>query len=397
VTDTKTRRRVVGDLRPSQLVYSFGVGAVIDLPHMSAMVLGLDAWEDAYTRLAALEAPVPVIEEPRLLAAVKERLGSQVSELRGPPIAPEDSSPANGRFAPGGSPSRGIGVPVGPFPRWMVCPTCRLLAPLSSGLFKLRVHPYRRVETSYVHESCKTPNRPVLPARFLVACEHGHIDDFPWKEFVHHGETSCPARFRLYEYGSSGDARLIEVRCVECGANRRMSDAFGGAGEALGTCSGRRPHLGDREDKPCDKAPRTILLGASNAWFPITLSAMSIPPVGSELTKLVHERWSDLEDIENITFIERLRRRNLLGAFARYSAEDLLQAIQARRSDDDNGVADPLDLKSPEWEAFTNPLPDRNSNQFLLREVTPPALFAHLIERVVLVQKLREVRALTGF
>src|SRR4051794_21919362 len=110
MTDTRTKRRVVGDLRPSQLVYSFGVGAVIDLPRLQAMVLGLDAWEDAYTRLGALEAPVPVIEEPRLLAAIRERLGPQVSELRGPPIAPDDSTQGKGMFAPGGSPGRGIGV-----------------------------------------------------------------------------------------------------------------------------------------------------------------------------------------------------------------------------------------------------------------------------------------------
>lgn len=42
-------------------------------------------------------------------------------------------------------------------------------------------------------------------------------------------------------------------------------------------------------------------------------------------------------------------------------------------------------------------MPERNSDQFLPREVAPPPRFAHVLERVVLASKPREVRALTGF
>jgi len=35
----------VGELRPSQILYSFGVGAVVDLPNISVIVMGLDDWE----------------------------------------------------------------------------------------------------------------------------------------------------------------------------------------------------------------------------------------------------------------------------------------------------------------------------------------------------------------
>ena len=80
-----------------------------------------------------------------------------------------------------------MGVPVAPFPRWMLCPWCRLLAPLSSGLFILKLDPYRPDRRRYVHRTA-LPGKPptVVPARFLVACEHGHLDDFPWV-FVHGG------------------------------------------------------------------------------------------------------------------------------------------------------------------------------------------------------------------
>jgi hypothetical protein len=29
-----------------------------------------------------------------------------------------------------------------------------------------------------------------MPARFLIACPAGHLDDFPWEEYVH-GGSAC--------------------------------------------------------------------------------------------------------------------------------------------------------------------------------------------------------------
>lgn len=65
-------RHTVGDLRPSQLLSSFGVGATIDLPHLPTLVLGLDDWDTSY----ALRAE---IGEARLLAAVRAHPGLRVA------------------------------------------------------------------------------------------------------------------------------------------------------------------------------------------------------------------------------------------------------------------------------------------------------------------------------
>ena len=71
----------VGELRPSQILFSFGVGAVLDLPNLSVMVMGLENWNTQN----ALE-----LNEPRLLAAVRKELGSQVKRLLSPPTPPEN-------------------------------------------------------------------------------------------------------------------------------------------------------------------------------------------------------------------------------------------------------------------------------------------------------------------
>ena len=52
-----------------------------------------------------------------------------------------------------------VGVPVAPFPRWMVCPACQYLGPSSSDLFELKTFPYRPDKTCYVHKNCRMPGK----------------------------------------------------------------------------------------------------------------------------------------------------------------------------------------------------------------------------------------------
>src|SRR5579885_1786191 len=73
---TRTR---VGEIRPSQLLRDFGVGALIDLPNISAVVLGLEDWESYYQQAQE-------ISEERLLTFVRWWLGQQVARLRTPPV-----------------------------------------------------------------------------------------------------------------------------------------------------------------------------------------------------------------------------------------------------------------------------------------------------------------------
>jgi hypothetical protein len=68
----------VGELRPSQILFSFGVGAVLDLPNLSVMVMGLEDWN---TQQGVVE-----LGEQRLLAAIRRELGQQVKKLLAPPI-----------------------------------------------------------------------------------------------------------------------------------------------------------------------------------------------------------------------------------------------------------------------------------------------------------------------
>lgn len=380
----------VGEVRPSQVIFSYGVGALVDLPHLSVIVMGLDDWtvDGGLAR---------VIEEERLLRAVRSQLGNQVQKLLAPPAV----QPGSGPIDPFSDLAR-VGVPVALFPRWMLCPRCQRLSPLSSGLFTRKDDPYHPERTRYVHVGCEADKQPiVVPARFLVACEHGHLDDFPWVEFVHRGPTTCATQLRLIEYGPSGEARDLVVRCDTCEKSRRLSDAFGEEGRArMPKCRGRRPHLRDFDPQNCDEQVRAILLGASNLWFGDTVVALAIPTESVKLAQLVESKWTSLQQVPNEQFITLMRGMtpNPFGEFIGYSDAEIWQAIERRRAQAQSGESDdPVDLKGREWEQFAHPASHTPSKDFRLREVAVPSGFDQSIARVVLVERLREVRALIGF
>jgi hypothetical protein len=81
----------------------------------------------------------------------------------------------------------------------------------------------------------------------------------------------------------------------------------------------------------------------------------------------------------------------------RWTDDEIWNAIEEHRAHTAQAVPDVTSLRLPEWQAFTRAHPARQSEDFRLREVSVPDEFAGLLSRVVLVERLREVRALAGF
>jgi len=376
----------VGELRPSQLLWSFGIGAVVDLPNFSVMVLGLNDWDEGHTQQ---------ITEERLLAAVHRVLGPQVKKLAAPPMPPESDRPID----PTGEEAR-IGVPVVVFPEWFRCPVCQLLAPIGTRLFEFKENPYRPDLARYIHSGCPRARGPTaIPARFLVACERGHVDDFPWTYYVHRGGAACRGTLTFYEVGASLETANLFVKCNECDKSRSMIDAFDRDAHALPRCRGRHPHL--RESKPsCPMPLRAILLGASNSWFPETRTVLSIPTHGEKLEQLLDENWSILEAATSLEVLRGFRAIGQLREFAGFSDNEIWAGIESKRAESNGPAADDrreLDLKRPEWEVLSAPDDALNSKDFMLTPTDKPSRYTHEIAAVVLAERLREVSALVGF
>lgn len=378
---------LVGEVRPTQLLWTYGPGALIDLPNLSVITMGLDRWE---------ENRCPPIEEARLLEAVRRVLGPQVRRLRMPPVA-ED------RWVNPFAAEAKVGVPVRPFPRWLRCVRCGLLAEFDSGLFTIKENPYRPDQTHFLHTTCeKGSNSDAVPARFLLACRNGHLDDFPWHWFVHGGASGCKGTLRFFERGASLQTENLWVKCDACGAARSLVHAFGvEARDNLPACRGRHPHL-DAYEEGCDEEARAVLLGATNSWFAITLSVLAIPYTGDSLSQMVEDGWEDLADVESEAelrgILKAFRKRGVLQGIERYEVADIWKAIEQKRTGTGGTPTVAVaDVKLPEWEVLTASSPPADWPHFLSERISPPPKYSPFLDSVLLLKRLREVDALIGF
>ena len=127
------------------------------------------------------------------------------------------------------------------------------------------------------------------------------------------------------------------------------------------------------------------------------ISALSVPQASDDLGRLVEDNWAVLDKVTSIDVLKAFRLIGQLKDFSKYSDGQLWDAIQKKIQGTDEEVEDPDDLKSPEWKVFSNPTKAKESRTFKLRTVDPPTGFTRYFEKIVLAEKLREVRALVGF
>jgi len=380
----------VGTIRPSQLMYSYGVGSVVDLPNFSVVIGGLDGWDFSAT------GQTPLVEE-RLLQAVRYR-HQQVTELRPAPWLPPQAG-AN-VFA---DPAR-VGVPAYVFPRWLRCTRCDRLAPVESGLFQLKSNPFRPDQTRYEHPNCDRSRggRPpkAIPARFILACPKGHLDDFPWEAFAHRfGPCTGKPLLTFKDVGTGSRSTDAAVFCETCRKSAGLAAAFGdGAAESIPRCRGRHPHLRRFDENGCTEQARAMLLGASNAWFPKTLSALALPVGGGDKTaEVVDDNWAILNRVGSRAELDIFIRANplLQAALASLSLERVWEVINARGNA--TAPTDAVNLLEPEWQLLSNPSFAPQTSEFRLRDEGAPTVFTGSLTRVVAVERLREVVALVGF
>ncbi|MDD5865992.1 MAG: hypothetical protein PUD07_05915, partial [bacterium] len=172
-------------LRQSQALSTFGVGAIVDYNQQSLIPTYL--W--ARTRPEGLGSP---IEENYLLNEIK-RSYPELIELYPYPEARTDPS------------IRGMNLSARRFPNWLYCPTCGKLKRYASWLSLFREKfPSEPTEWFSGRPYCplcralKKHRVPLMPPRFIVACKHGHLSEFPWVEWCHDDmHSTCCADLRI--------------------------------------------------------------------------------------------------------------------------------------------------------------------------------------------------------
>ena len=399
-----------GPIRRSQMISPFGVGSSVVLPDGTSVISGgLDHWfkrEDSDFD----DRPVD-IEEFKVREWRLERLLG-VSHFR---LPPDHRRSVLGQPLPNSY----LTVPFLRFPRWHQCSrrSCGRLK--ESALFRQR---------TLTCDRCKGQGRSenMTQVRFVAVCDDGHIQDFPWLEWVHRQHNpNCRGPLKLISSGSISIAGH-KIRCEGCDvADRSMSgSAYATQGgqttnltkrlskEGPFTCRGLSPWLGDENGSECNRPLHVALRAASNVYFSHVKSAIYLPRSGvpSELFGLLTSPpISYYIDLIAKTLKAQVTPDMLLGntefatILSKYSKAELRAGLDLLEED--------TDPAKPQAELETNEGDFRRQElRELTRDRSDPDLVVQSeemdgygfptswgIDTVKLVVRLRETRVLSGF
>ena len=367
----------LGKVRRSQLISTYGIGAIVDLEKGSYMPMGLEDWESV-TRLPSL-----TISEARLQA----QLG--VTHFRLPPVS-EDVG-VSGYIDPAHA------APAVRFPEWHQCRYCNRIG-TEGNPFQLAIDGIR---LECVACSGRGKKSYPTPVRFIVACRKGHLDEFPWIWWAHRrrddGACSQPA-LELKSRGKSAALADLYVRCKTCGSSESMGDAFRTDSLRGINCYGIRPWLHDRQAN-CDAPPRVIQRGASNVHFAVVASALSIPPVSQGMFQIIEGQWLTLSAIPEEAVLPVLNSLATQygvppdGLMAAFREKRKIEGAQGERTDADSRAEEYAALSS----ARDDPVVGGIVPQFTNLVSEPPDALSPWFDLIGEVSRLREVRALAGF
>ncbi len=374
--------RANGTIRQSQIVTTFGPGATVDLPDHGVIVGGLEFWEGEKTQ----------IFEERLVGKLEQLLQTQGLKLFAPPVEVDDPR----------APRQGITAFV--FPEWFVAQ----YEDRSRG-WRARPLVHRRGLEKGKFRTPERKNVQVVPIRFVQACKNGHISDINWPRFVHPPQQQCTRQLWLEERGTSGDLADVFVRC-ECGAERSMMHGRRPGPDTLGYCNGARPWLGPQAAEPCKgesgnpQLNHLLLRSASNAYFPQILRVISIPDQDQALREAVAKVWDAFGPlIQGMEQLPLFRQSPAFGPLIReFTDEQVWRELQRRRG----GATGPSKtIKQVEIETLLSSRAEVGEDapvgaDFYARRFALPAAPSgpmSLVDRVVLLHRVRDVMALVGF
>ncbi|WP_373205616.1 DrmB family protein [Clostridium tertium] len=406
-------------IRASTLVFPFGPGAMIDMPDWVLMTASAEYWD-----------------KKKLTSIHDERL-EKVLGVKGfkSPVVKEDNNDSDEDN------NDKLYIPFVQFPTWYFCPRCRTFKTLKewdkdykkvNGEDEIMKRP---VCSNLITKTNKTCRVKLAPARLVVACANGHIDDFPWIEWTHfkNNKKICNnPKLVIKTSGVSSGLEGISVECKTCNARVSLSGTFTSNDKnefqqlenkinkspekfldkdktISFKCSKNRPWDGT-SDKECGLYPKTVQRGAINIYFPKIESSIVIPPYSDKFTKSVEESYEferliiKLEDEDREDKIKEI----IDNASKKISREielneKIVKKIILRKlenvEDGNSDTIDKMKYKEEEYKALIGELSYDILNQadFKVEPKEGKEYKRNYLSKVVLIHKMREVRVLTGF
>ena len=376
------------NIRPSQIISSFGPGSIYDNQIDSFIIMGLDHWKPEKFKVERDEI---------LLQEIKKDKFSNLESLYS--LSSFKNTEDKGT------------IPIRSFPTWGFCPKCDKLV---SGRDNSNGNgtPCNSDECLDRKDKDKTPLPLTYPVRFVTACKNGHLGEFPWYEWVHKTSSlrdNCSknqAKLYLIDNPKSMSLDSQEIICKNCDAPKQ-SMKFALSKEGLKNhlgfrCNGNRPWLNSNGKCGTDDDPtymQGIFKGASNIYFPIKRSTITIPPFSDELSIKIIEDKENIHKMKNASYFEEY----LIDHFelkpkypnSNYTADDVKRKIlQMKKIVED---LKSVTIRELEFEQL-NSGENFNDEEFVTEKVEDmPEKFKKYFDKIVLVKKTRVLSALIGF
>ncbi|MFI6773981.1 DrmB family protein [Nocardia sp. NPDC050412] len=385
-------------IRRSQLIAPFGVGAMTVLANGTSVIsAGLDYWFERPEHSELHEAEFE-LKEWRLERRLRVG-GFRVPPDYRTPRSVSDSVRVN----------IGLTVPFLRFPTWSVCSQSKCRHMKQHGL-SFRDRPTCE---NPEHGNLKYPPMMVQVA-FVAICEQGHIMDFPWREWVHRSITpNCRGQLKLISTGAGTlDGQRVECECGVPARTLRDVTIAGRLSSSLERgvefeCPGAMPWHGGLTTTACGAPLRASLRGASNVYFAHIASSIDLPlhiPEVQEAVDILSEaslnvKVSGLAQL-GLATSERVRKLSA-PLCANISDEHLQQALEVLFPTD-AGHSTLVDVTEQEFRRDEYRLLREPSTHDSLR-ITQVDFgkygddLTEWLDRISLVERLRETRALWGF
>jgi hypothetical protein len=375
------------EIRSSAVAAMAGVGAVIDVGQESFLMPGIEMWGQQQLRIIELK-----------------RLSSRLHKIL---KAPREEKPS---------------LLVRRFPTAMFCEKCRAMTNWKSAMELADSEPACPVD------GC---GGKLVPMRFVSACENGHLDDVDWRYWAHSGQRgsrNCRFNDRLSfmvdTSAATGGLASISVACKSCGSSRSLEDLSNKSviKATFKTCSGKHPWVFGKQEE-CSADVVILQRGATNLHYPSTISALDIPtdavdnaaeqfaeqvrlhPKYQKLLNLLRSTEGDNSDLVS-DFAELLA--DAIGCESEVVLEVADADVEGRvlvgtGGESEERTIDQAMLLNEEWQTIETALKEGElaSQNFaaVSEELSPlaPSWMKALVGGVLLIRRLREVRAYLGF
>lgn len=423
------------NIRSSQILSPFGIGQIVNFPdEQSYMICGLHLWDD-------------MLEARRSMGGQIDEREFTIRESRLEKLLDVQKFKKPFPFKRTGQVNKYLEIPGVRFPQWHHC--------TNTKCGRMRKIELTQPDRLILCNACGDENRKskMIPVRFIAACAHGHIQDVPFKEWVHDGTASNDKGEHNLSYHAgtgSGDLNSIKIKC-SCGISkslggimnvsktpdgiiynsslasiglteeeRRLIDHSNPNNEnANGQyCKGSRPWLGpDHMNGSCGHHLQVLIRGGSNIHYSDIISALYLPDFDTLTNPVVGKI---IEDVGFNKLIDRYRQdedhrmlrmtledRNEV-KFGQISLQDAFSEIERLIKDsneeDDSGreeINSEIELRSQEYQYILN---ERNSENADFKSKVNgfdkyhnSSFLEKYFERVVLIEKLKETRVFRSF